>query len=145
MEKLPSIPVPLKEMSPLTLAFLGDGVFELYVREFLVGQGNCPVKKLHARAVEIVRCESQSYFVKEILYPLLTEEERNVFLRGRNAKVHHVPKNARVEDYHNATGLEALFGYLYLKGETGRLQEFFDRILSRGQGIEQEALACEKK
>ncbi len=128
MEKLLSVPVPLKEMSPLTLAFLGDGVFELFVREYLVEQGNCPVKKLHARAVAIVRCETQAALMQEVLLAAITEEEKDVFMRGRNAKVNHVPKNAKVEDYHNATGLEALFGYLYLKGEIDRLREIFGLI-----------------
>ncbi|WP_306341534.1 Mini-ribonuclease 3 [Scatolibacter rhodanostii] len=131
MEKLLDVSVPLKEMSPLALAFLGDGVFDLFVREFLVGQGNCPVKKLHARAVEVVKCEAQSRFIKEILLPIMTEEEQDVYRRGRNAKVNHVPKNAQLEDYHNATGLESLFGYLYLKGDIDRLREFFNKITAQ--------------
>ncbi len=131
MEKLLENDVPLKEMSPLALAFLGDGVFDLFVREFLVSQGNCPVKKLHARAVEIVRCESQAKFVKEVLLPILTEEEKDVYMRGRNAKVNHVPKNANSEDYHHATGLESLFGYLYLKGNMERLKEFFNQLITQ--------------
>lgn len=122
---------PLNEMSPLTLAFLGDGVYELFVREYLVSKGSCPVKKLHSRAVELVRCEAQSEALSESLWPLLTEEEQAVALRGRNAHVGHVPKNAEVGDYHAATALEALFGYLYLKGETDRLRELFAVILER--------------
>jgi len=122
---------PLNEMSPLTLAFLGDGVYELFVREYLVSKGSCPVKKLHSRAVELVRCEAQSEALSESLWPLLTEEEQAVALRGRNAHVGHVPKNAEVGDYHAATALEALFGYLYLKGEMERLRELFAVILER--------------
>ncbi len=120
---------PLKEMSPLTLAFLGDGVYELFVREYLVNQGSCPVKKLHSRAVELVRCEAQARALSERLWPLLTEEEQAAALRGRNAHVGHVPKNAEVADYHGATALETLFGYLYLKGEIERLRQLFAVIL----------------
>lgn len=122
---------PLNEMSPLTLAFLGDGVYELFVREYLVSKGSCPVKKLHSRAVEMVRCEAQAYVLTELFWDVLTEEERAVVLRGRNAHVGHVPKNANVADYHAATALEALFGYLYLKGELLRLRELFVMILER--------------
>ncbi len=125
---------PLNEMSPLTLAFLGDGVYELMVREYLVAQGNCPVKKLHGRAVEWVRCEAQSTALSETLWPELTEEERAVALRGRNAHVGHVPKNARVGEYHSATAFEALFGYLYIKGEADRLRELFAKIAERMEG-----------
>ena len=121
---------PLKEMSPLTLAFLGDGVYELFVREYLVNKGSCPVKKLHSRAVELVRCEAQARALSEKLWPLLTEEEQAAALRGRNAHVGHVPKNAEVSDYHGATALETLFGYLYLKGEIERLRELFAVILA---------------
>lgn len=113
-----------KQMSPLTLAFIGDGVFEVFVRESLVCKANCPVKKLHNRAVEQVCCAAQAK-AAEKLFPVLTEEEREVYQRGRNAHVNHVPKNAEVADYHAATALEAVFGYLYLKGEISRLRELF--------------------
>lgn len=125
--------VDLKTMSPLTLAFIGDGVYELFVREYLVSQGNCPVKKLHKSAVELVRCEFQAKIVREKLSDLFTEEETAVFNRGRNAKVGHVPKNAETADYHGATALECLFGYLYLKGELERLREFFQVVISFAQ------------
>lgn len=122
---------PMNEMSPLSLAFLGDGVYELLVREYLVSQGSCPVKKLHARAVELVRCEAQAAALSETLWPMLTQEERDVALRGRNAHVGHVPKNAQVGEYHGATALEALFGWLYLRGETSRLRQLFSAILEK--------------
>jgi ribonuclease-3 family protein len=117
-----------KMLSPLTLAFVGDGVYELLVREYLVSLGNCPVKKLNSRKVELVRCQAQAQALSE-LWPLLSQEEQEVALRGRNAHVGHTPKNASVADYHSATALEALFGYLYLGGETARLRELFGRIL----------------
>lgn len=115
-------------LSPLPLAFLGDGVFELLVREYLVSQGNCPVKKLHTRKVELVRCQAQAQAL-ELLWPGLSQEEREMALRGRNAHVGHVPKNAEVADYHGATALETLFGYLYLKGDGARLRELFEKIM----------------
>ncbi len=118
----------MNEMSPLTLAFLGDGVFEVMVRERLVERGSCPVKKLHARAVEWVRCETQHRLLREALWPALTEEERAVAQRGRNAHVGHVPKNASVEDYHGATAFETLWGWLYLDGQQDRLRELFELI-----------------
>ena len=116
-----------KLLSPLALAFIGDGIFELMVRERLVRQGNCPVKRLHQRSVEQVCCRAQARFV-EILRPVLTEEEEAVYKRGRNANVGHIPKNASPADYHAATGLEALFGYLYLQGDQSRLEYLFSII-----------------
>ena len=113
-----------RQLSPLTLAFVGDCVFELFVREKLVCQGNCPVKKLHQRSVEQVCASAQSRFSQK-RFPLLTEEEQQVYQRGRNAHVNHVPKNASVADYHAATAFETLFGYLYLSGRIERLRELF--------------------
>ena len=117
-----------QSLSPLTLAFVGDWVYELLVREHLVAQGNCPVKKLNSRKVELVRCQFQAQAL-ERLWPRLTGEEQEVALRGRNAHVGHVPKNANVADYHGATALEALFGYLYLGGEVSRLRELFGLVM----------------
>ncbi len=120
MERLFSGACDPKQLSPLTLAFVGDCVFELFVRERLVCQANCPVNTLHKRSVEQVCCTAQAKAM-ETLLPLLTEEELAVF----NANTSHVPKNASPKDYHAATGFEAMFGYLYLKGEISRLREFF--------------------
>ena len=116
LEKLMNVQTDPKQLSPLTLAYIGDGVYELFVREYIVSKGNCPVKKLHARAVEMVRCEFQAKMLTERLQPLLTETEAEICRRGRNAHVSHVPKNSSVADYHNATAFECLFGYLYLSG-----------------------------
>ena len=116
-------------LSPLTLAFIGDGVYELLVRQYIVGKGNCPVKKLHEKTVDYVRCETQSRVLSQKLFPVLTEEEKAVCLRGRNAHVGHVPKNASVADYHGATALEALFGWLYLCGRQNRIGELFSLIV----------------
>lgn len=123
MERLFNQDCDPKQLSPLTLAFVGDCVFELFVRERLVCQANCPVNQLHQNSVAQVRCGAQAKSMEKIM-PLLTEEEMAVFKRGRNAKT-SVPKNASSADYHAATGFEALFGYLYLKNDIVRLREFF--------------------
>jgi len=122
-------------LSPLDLAFVGDGVFDLLCRELLLRGGSCPVKKLHQRKTELVNCQAQARALEK-LWPGLSEEERAVALRGRNAHVGHVPKNARIADYHGATALEALFGWLYLGGETQRLRELFQLIMDTAGAAE---------
>ena len=122
-----------KQLSPLTLAYVGDGVYELFVREYIVSKGNCPVKKLHSRVVEFVRCEFQAKVLSEVLMPLFTQEEMDICLRGRNAHVSHVPKNSSVADYHGATAFECVFGYLYLSGRLDRLQMFFEKIIESAE------------
>lgn len=116
-----------KLINPLALAFVGDSVYDIFVREKIVCRENMPVKKLHALAVEEVRAQSQSNAAKKIL-PELREDEKEIFLRGRNAHSGHIPKNSSVEDYHYATALEAVFGYIYLKGDIERLRELFNLI-----------------
>ena len=129
MNRFLSTDMDPKQLSPLTLAYVGDGVYELFVREHIVSKGNCPVKKLHSRAVEFVRCEFQAKMINEVLLPMFTEEEKEIYLRGRNAHVSHVPKNSSVADYHAATAFECVFGYLYLSGRLDRLQMFFEKIV----------------
>ncbi len=107
------------ELSPLALAFVGDGVYELLVRERLLCQANRPVNELHKQAVLLVRAEAQSAAMEKIA-PLLTEKEESIYRRGRNA---HTARSG--SDYHRATGLEALFGFLYLSGEIDRVRELF--------------------
>ena len=116
-----------KLYSPLTLAFLGDAVYELCARKRVVEAANRPVGELHRQAVELVNAQAQSEGLEQIL-PLLTEEELTIFKRGRNASASSVPKHAEIGDYRRATGVEALFGYLYLKGEWERLQQLFDAM-----------------
>lgn len=109
-----------KQYSPLTLAYIGDGVYELIVRTILVERGNAPVNVLHKHASRLVKAEAQKeayHRIKE----LLTEEELSVFKRGRNAKSYTSAKNATIGDYRVATGFEALFGYWYLTGQTERM------------------------
>ena len=117
-----------KSMNPLALAFVGDGVFELLVREKLCCESRLPVSALHRQAVEQVCARRQAEDGRR-LQSLLTEEEQEVYRRGRNARVHHVPKNAAVADYQAATALEALFGYLYLQGKGERVRELFAALL----------------
>ena len=117
----------VNQYSPLTLAFLGDAVYEQLVRERLVLTANMPVKKLHQAAVKRVRASYQSRAVDEIL-PLLTEDEEAVFKRGRNATGNTVPKSSDPVEYRRATGLETLFGYLKLTENYERMVELFDII-----------------
>lgn len=116
------------QLSPLTLAFVGDAVFDLFVRERLVCLANRPVNRLHSLAVSLVKASSQARAAKR-LSEKLTEKELSVLKRGRNAHTNHKAKNASESDYHYATGLEALFGFLYLSGESDRLRELFELTL----------------
>lgn len=115
-------------LSPLNLAFVGDGVYELLVREHLASLGNAHVGRLHALAVGLVCANAQSA-AYELIAPALTEEEAAVFKRGRNANSTHAPKHTDPVVYRRATGLEALFGYLYLSGRVERVYELFGMIL----------------
>lgn len=110
--------------SPLALAHIGDAIFEVLVRLTVLTDGNAPVNKLHKKARDIVNAKAQAEMYHRIR-EALTEEEEAVFRRGRNAKSFTVPKNADLMDYRHATGLEALFGYLYLKGEKARVLQLF--------------------
>lgn len=131
---LPEIPVQNPNAySPLALAFLGDAVYGLLVRERLLRSANRPAGKLHTLSVQAVNARAQAEAVRKIL-PLLTEDEFAVYKRGRNAHPGHTPKNQSEGDYHSATGLEALFGWLYLHGAEERLRALFDRIQEDGDG-----------
>ena len=118
-----------EQLSPLTLAFVGDAVYELFVREMLACKANRPAGALHRLAVKRVKASAQSAAAHG-LAGYLTEREAAVLRRGRNTHTTHIPKGSNVADYHYATGLEALFGYLYLKGELERLRELFRLIVS---------------
>lgn len=108
-----------KQYSPLTLAYIGDGVYDLIIRTVLVELANQPVKMLHRKASSIVKAESQARLIHEI-WDKLTEEEQAVYKRGRNAKSATSAKNASITDYRTATGLEALMGYLYMENQMER-------------------------
>ena len=120
--------------SPLTLAYVGDGIYEILVRTYLVQQENLPVNKLHRRAKGFVAACSQSAYM-EYLLPLLTEEEEGVYKRGRNAKSHTTAKNMTLADYKRATGMEALFGYLHLTGQKERIEELFSVVCSHYEEV----------
>ena len=116
-----------RQLSPLNLAFVGDSVYEILVRETLVCDANRPVNDLHRESVKYVSAKAQTEAFAKIK-DFLTEDETAQFKRGRNAKVGHSPKSATDAEYHTATGVEALFGYLYLNGEAERIKELFKII-----------------
>lgn len=124
-----------KMLSALDLAFVGDGVYGLLVREMLARDGSRPVGELHRMAVAYVNATAQAEAYDRIA-PLLTEQEQAVYRRGRNGGA-HPPKNANPGDYAKATGLEALFGYLYLNGAQERVRELFEAITANKENAKQ--------
>lgn len=120
-------PAEAKALGGLTLAFFGDSVYEVYVREQIVRLGTMPVDKLHKKTVQYVNAGFQSY-AYDIIAEQLTEEETEIFKRGRNATGNNVPRSSNPKDYRRATGMEALFGYLYLTGQNDRIKELFEKI-----------------
>lgn len=118
-----------KALSPLNLAFIGDCVYEMLVRETLVAKANRPVNDLHRESVKFVSAKAQTEAFEKIKN-MLTEEETAQFKRGRNAKTGHLPKSATGAEYHTATGIEALFGYLYITGQLSRIKELFAVIIN---------------
>lgn len=115
----------VKQMNPLVLAFVGDGVETLYVRTRLALSSDAKANDLHRRTAGEVNAHAQSEQAEKLL-PYLTEEERDIYLRARNSKSHHHAKNYSVTDYRRASGLEAVIGYLYLVGESKRLDALFE-------------------
>ena len=115
-------------ISNLGLAHIGDSVFELLCRSYLCARGGKNVGNLHRDTIAMVKATAQAEFVDRLL-PLLTEEEMAYYRRGKNAHVHAVPKSATAAEYAKATGLEALFGALYLAGQTQRINELFKAVM----------------
>lgn len=111
----------------LSLAYVGDAVYELLVREYLLESGLAVNGSMHKRAKDFVSAHAQSELLEK-LSDILTDDEKAVVRRGRNAKSHSHPKNADLSEYHTATGFEALWGYLYLSGDNGRITELFNII-----------------
>lgn len=116
-------------ISNLGLAHIGDGVYELLVRTYLCTRGDRTVLRLHRDTVELVKAPTQAKLADKIL-PFLNEEEQAFFRRGKNAHTHAAPKSATPQEYAKATGLEAMFGALYLLGRTQRLNELFQIMMS---------------
>ena len=123
----------IRTYSPLTLAFIGDAVFSLSIRTVVVKKGNAAPGKLHEACSELVQARTQSRMIRGIL-PELSEEEKDVYRRGRNAQAPSRAKHATMSEYRHATGLEALFGYLYLAGRRERMRELVESCLRFYEG-----------
>ena len=130
---LPNEPMTAAEanrLSMLALAHVGDAVYELLVRSMLAFQGPDRVHELHRKTVSYVRAEAQAKAAASLL-PELSEEELAVYRRGRNSRVHGIPAHADPAEYHSATGLEALFGWLWLQGREERVRALFEAVMNR--------------
>jgi ribonuclease III family protein len=119
----------VESLAPLTLAYLGDALFELFVRDYLIQQPQTSVHRVHQRTITYVNAASQAVMVRHLL-PLLTEREADVVRRGRNGKAGSIPRNADVAEYRYATGFEALLGWLYCQNETSRLLEVMGKAVA---------------
>lgn len=118
----------IREYNIKTLAYMGDAVYELYVREHLVRNSREVANKLHRKTIKYVSAKAQEYIMNNI-YELLTEEEREIYKRGRNASAHTVPKNTDIVIYKKATGFEAIIGYLYFTGQKRRLTDIINESI----------------
>lgn len=125
-------------LPPLTLAYLGDALYEAFVRERLLDRGHVKVNDLHRSAMRYVRATAQAEVLHHLL-PELTEQEQDVVRRGRNAKGHAAPKSADAAEYSASTGFEALLGYLHLAGRAERLQQILEASAAHVEALEQEA------
>ena len=118
--------VDINLLSPLTWAYVGDAVYELYIRTNLVNKTKLKPHKLHIESIKYVKAKAQANILKEIM-DKLTDDEKEIVRRARNAENHHLPKNANVQDYMYSTAFEALIGYLYLTKQNDRLKEILDK------------------
>lgn len=121
-------------MSPLTWAYVGDCVYELFIRTHLVNTTNLKPHKLHIEAIKYVKANAQAEILNKI-YDELTEEEKYIVRRGRNTENHHLPKNSNVQEYMYATAFEALIGYLYLTKQNERLEEILRKTVKRDGSV----------
>ena len=131
MEEFINIEKDIKDirlMNPLTWAYIGDNVYELFIRTYLINTTNLKPHKLHIESIKYVKASAQANILKNI-YEDLTEEEKEIVRRGRNTENHHVPKNSNVQEYMYATAFEALIGYLYLTKQNKRLKEILNKIV----------------
>lgn len=120
--------IDVNQMSPLTWAYMGDSVYENFVREYLVTNTKYKPHKLHIEATKLVKAQAQAHILKELEHTL-TDDEKEIVRRTRNTENHHLPKNATVQEYMYATAFEGLIGYLYLTKQEGRLKEILDKSL----------------
>lgn len=120
----------IRTYSPLSLAYIGDSIYDLIVRSIIVDKGNANVNKLHKSSVKYVSAKAQCFIVKSI-YDELTDEEKDIFRRGKNTKIHTVAKNASITEYRYATGFEAVLGYLYLTDNFNRLIELIKKAMEK--------------
>ncbi len=127
-------PTQLISVSTLALAHMGDGVFDVLCRAYLCKKGDQTVLRLHRDTVSLVKASTQAKFA-DILKPLLTEEEFSYYRRGKNVHTHTAPKSASPQEYAKATGLETLFGALYLLGKTQRINELFGILMEEHNGV----------
>ncbi len=118
----------INELSPLTWAYIGDAVYELYIRENLVNQTRLKPHKLHLESIKYVKASAQANILKN-LEEELTEREKEIVKRARNTKNHHLPKNAEVEEYMYSTAFEGLIGYLYMTKQEERLKEILNNCM----------------
>lgn len=123
----------VKKLSPISVAFLGDAVYEVLVRRHLIAECDMHPEDMHKNAVKYVSAKNQAADM-DCLISHLTDEELMYFKRGKNAGVSHVPKGATPMEYHTATGLETLFGYLYLEGQIDRIEYLFSLICQSRNG-----------
>ena len=122
-----------KQLNGLTLAYMGDAVYEIYIREYVISLGYSKVNDLHKRVIKFTSGNAQASLMHYLLeIEFLTEEEINIFKRGRNSHVHTARKNMNIQDYLDATGFEALIGYLYLQENIERIKEIVDLAVKKG-------------
>lgn len=124
--------IEVEQMSPLTWAYIGDAVFELYIRTHLINTTYLKPNKLHVASIQYVKAKSQAELLEK-LEPTLTEKEKEIVRRGRNTQTHHTAKNASVQDYMYATAFEALIGYLYLTKQDERLLQILDKTIDESK------------
>ena len=117
----------VKQLSPLTWAYVGDAVYELYIRTYLINNTKLKPHELHLKSIKYVKAKAQAEILEK-LEEILTEEEKDIVRRGRNTRVNHNAKNASIQEYMYATAFEALIGYLYLTNQEQRLKEILDNI-----------------
>ena len=119
----------IQSMSPLIWAYVGDSIYEVFIRTFLINKTNLKPHKLHIESIKYVKAAAQADILKKI-YDDLTDDEKDIVRRGRNTENHHLPKNANVQEYMYSTAFEALIGYLYLTGQNSRLKELLEKTVN---------------